>query len=92
VALPHCTGRRRLFAPPRHGATAQAFRPSYPRRAPDTRGRILPLEGTPGLPAIVATVRAVVETYEWPGAVSLEAVEDAERWARAHADALVGAR
>ena len=42
--------------------------------------------------AIVETVRAVVEAYEWPGAVSLEAVEDAERWARAHADALVAAR
>jgi len=42
--------------------------------------------------AIVETVREVVETYEWPGSVSLEAVEDAERWARAHADALVAAR
>jgi 1-deoxy-D-xylulose-5-phosphate reductoisomerase len=42
--------------------------------------------------AIVETVRAVVEAYEWPGEVSLEAVEDAERWARAHADALVDAR
>ncbi len=42
--------------------------------------------------AIVETVRAVVEAYEWPGFVSLEAVEDAERWARAHADALVAAR
>ncbi|NYI41839.1 1-deoxy-D-xylulose-5-phosphate reductoisomerase [Demequina lutea] len=42
--------------------------------------------------AIVETVREVVEAYEWPGVVSLEAVEDAERWARAHADALVAAR
>ena len=42
--------------------------------------------------AIVETVRAVVEAYQWPGAVSLDAVEDAERWARSHADALVAAR
>jgi 1-deoxy-D-xylulose-5-phosphate reductoisomerase len=42
--------------------------------------------------AIVETVRAVVEAYEWPGAVSLEAVEEAERWARAYADALADAR
>jgi len=48
-------------------------------------------DGLSGL-SITETVRAVVEAYEWPGAVSLEAVEDAERWARAHADALVDAR
>ena len=42
--------------------------------------------------AIVETVRAVVEAYEWPGAVSLEAVEDAERWARRTANEFVAAR
>lgn len=42
--------------------------------------------------AIVETVRAVVEEYAWPGAVSLEAVEEAESWARSRADALVSAR
>lgn len=42
--------------------------------------------------AIVETVRAVVEAYEWPGVVSLEAVEHAELWARGRADALVASR
>ncbi len=42
--------------------------------------------------AIVETVRAVVEAYEWPGSVSLEAVEEAERWARTYADTLVASR
>ena len=42
--------------------------------------------------AIVETVRAVVEDYEFPGAVELEAVEDAERWARARADAIIASR
>lgn len=42
--------------------------------------------------SIVETVRAVVEAYEFPGGISLEAVEDAERWARAHADRLVATR
>lgn len=41
---------------------------------------------------IVDTVRSVVEAYEPTGAVSLESVEAAEDWARAHADALVAAR
>ncbi len=50
------------------------------------------IEGRLPFLAIVETVRAVVEAYEWPGAVSLEAVEDAERWARDRADSLVSAR
>jgi 1-deoxy-D-xylulose-5-phosphate reductoisomerase len=41
---------------------------------------------------IVETVRAVVEEYEPSGDPSLEAVEAAEDWARARADALVAAR
>jgi 1-deoxy-D-xylulose-5-phosphate reductoisomerase len=41
---------------------------------------------------IVDTVRAVVEAYEAPGDVSLEAVDDAESWARSRADALIAAR
>ena len=47
-----------------------------------------------GLPflGVVETVRAVVEDYEFPGAVDLEAVEDAERWARARADAIIASR
>jgi len=47
-----------------------------------------------GLPflGVVETVRAVVEDYEFPGAVELEAVEDAERWARARADAIIASR
>ncbi|NTV40214.1 MAG: 1-deoxy-D-xylulose-5-phosphate reductoisomerase [Demequinaceae bacterium] len=49
-------------------------------------------EGRLSFLAIVETVRAVVEAYGWQGEVSLEAVEDAERWARAHADALIAAR
>ncbi len=50
------------------------------------------IEGRLPFLAIVETVRAVVEAYEWPGAVSLDAVENAERWARAQSDALIGAR
>ena len=42
--------------------------------------------------AIVDTVRAVVESYEWPGSVSLEAVEDAERWARLTASQFIAKR
>nr|WP_255633161.1 1-deoxy-D-xylulose-5-phosphate reductoisomerase [Demequina sp. TTPB684] len=42
--------------------------------------------------AIVDTVRAVVEEYVWPGEVSLDAVDAAESWARARADALIAAR
>ena len=42
--------------------------------------------------AIVETVRAVVEDYDFPGSVELEAVEDAERWARARADAIIASR
>ena len=50
------------------------------------------VEGRLPFLAIVETVRAVVEAYEWPGAVSLEAVEDAERWARRTANEFVAAR
>jgi len=42
--------------------------------------------------AIVDTVRAVVEEYATPGDVSLEVVDAAESWARAHADAVIAAR
>jgi len=41
---------------------------------------------------IVDTVRAVVEEYVAPGEVTLEAVDAAESWARARADALIAAR
>ena len=41
---------------------------------------------------IVATVREVVEAYEAPAAVSLDAVDAAEAWARGRADALIDAR
>jgi len=47
-----------------------------------------------GLPflGIVDTVRAVVEAYEFPGAVSLDAVEDAELWARRAASQFIAKR
>ena len=48
-------------------------------------------DGLSGL-SITETVRAVVEAYEWPGAVSLEAVEDAERWARRTASEIIAKR
>jgi 1-deoxy-D-xylulose-5-phosphate reductoisomerase len=38
---------------------------------------------------IVDTVRSVVEEYTAPGEVSLAAVDDAEAWARAAADARI---
>jgi 1-deoxy-D-xylulose-5-phosphate reductoisomerase len=38
---------------------------------------------------IVDTVRHVVEAYEAPSTVSLDAVDEAERWARATADAVI---
>lgn len=38
---------------------------------------------------IVETVRSVVESYTAPDEVSLAAVDEAERWARAQADALI---
>lgn len=41
---------------------------------------------------IVDTVRAVVEEFDAPGAVTLDAVDAAESWARARADALIAAR
>lgn len=41
---------------------------------------------------IVETVRAVVEEFEAPGRITLEAVDAAEAWARARADALISAR
>jgi len=41
---------------------------------------------------IVDTLRAVVEEYSAPGDVTLEAVDAAESWARARADALIAAR
>lgn len=41
---------------------------------------------------IVDTVRAVVEEYEAPGAITLDAVDDAESFARRRADALISAR
>jgi len=50
------------------------------------------VEGRLPFLAIVETVRAVVEDYVFPGSVDLEAVEDAERWARAHADAMIASR
>ena len=40
---------------------------------------------------IVETVRNVVESYEAPRDVTLEAVDDAERWARAAADSRIAA-
>lgn len=42
--------------------------------------------------SIVETVRAVVEAYEFPGMVSLDAVEAAEVWARSTADVLIELR
>jgi len=39
---------------------------------------------------IVDTVRRVVEEYDAPSELSLEAVDEAERWARARAAALIG--
>ncbi|MBC7297917.1 MAG: 1-deoxy-D-xylulose-5-phosphate reductoisomerase, partial [Demequina sp.] len=42
--------------------------------------------------SIVDTVRAVVEAYSAPADVTLEAVDAAEAWARARADALISAR
>jgi len=50
------------------------------------------VEGRLPFLGIVDTVRAVVEGYEFPGAVELEAVEDAERWARSRADAIIASR
>ncbi len=41
---------------------------------------------------IVDTVRAVVEEYVAPGRITLEAVDEAEAWARARADALIADR
>lgn len=41
---------------------------------------------------IVDTVRSVVEEYDAPAEVSLEAVDEAERWARATADARIASR
>ncbi len=48
--------------------------------------------GTLPFLGIVDTVRAVVEEYDAPGEVSLEAVDAAESWARSRADALIAAR
>ncbi|WP_029145664.1 1-deoxy-D-xylulose-5-phosphate reductoisomerase [Microbacterium luticocti] len=42
-------------------------------------------------PGIVDTVRAVVESHEAPGALTREALAEAERWARAEADRLIAA-
>lgn len=41
---------------------------------------------------IVETVQSVVESYQAPGEVSLEAVDAAERWAREQAAAVIAAR
>lgn len=47
------------------------------------------MEGRLPFLGIVETVRSVVEEYTAPGEVSLAAVDDAERWARATADARI---
>lgn len=41
---------------------------------------------------IVDTVRRVVEAFEFAGEVTLDAVDEAESWARTRADALIAAR
>ncbi|MCR2813458.1 1-deoxy-D-xylulose-5-phosphate reductoisomerase [Microbacterium sp. zg.Y1090] len=46
-------------------------------------------EGRLGFPAIVETVRAVVDRHEAPAALSRESLADAEAWARRTADALI---
>ncbi|WP_062134821.1 1-deoxy-D-xylulose-5-phosphate reductoisomerase [Demequina aestuarii] len=48
------------------------------------------VEGRLPFLGIVDTVRSVVEQYEAPAELSLDAVDEAERWARERASALIG--
>jgi 1-deoxy-D-xylulose-5-phosphate reductoisomerase len=48
--------------------------------------------GTLSFLGIVDTVRSVVERYEAPAEITLEAVDAAESWARAQAAAAIAAR
>ncbi len=75
----------------RHAAAASDLHPAVFNAANEQCVAAFVAGALPFL-GIVDTVRAVVEEYSAPGDVTLEAVDAAESWARARADALIAAR
>jgi 1-deoxy-D-xylulose-5-phosphate reductoisomerase len=75
----------------RHAAAASDLHPAVFNAANEQCVAAFVAGALPFL-GIVDTVRAVVEEYVAPGDVTLEAVDAAESWARARADALIAAR
>ncbi len=74
----------------REAVTASALHPAVFNAANEQAVAAFVAGSLPFL-GIVETVRRVVEAYEAPASVTLEAVDEAERWARATADAVIAA-
>ena len=73
----------------RQAVAASALHPAVFNAANEECVRAFVAGSLPFL-GIVETVERVVEEYEAPAELSLEAVDEAERWARARAAALIG--
>ncbi|PKQ18870.1 MAG: 1-deoxy-D-xylulose-5-phosphate reductoisomerase [Actinobacteria bacterium HGW-Actinobacteria-8] len=75
----------------RHAAAASDLHPAVFNAANEQCVAAFVAGALPFL-GIVDTVRAVVEEYNAPGTITLEAVDAAESWARARVNALIAAR